>query len=78
MSEPVCRLGVTQAELDEVLGDRLSAFDRWMSGQTIALCTGERYDHEAKRYEPSGCGPHGPVVYRWDLERFLAGQPIID
>lgn len=23
-------------------------------------------------------GGHGPVVYRWDVERFLAGLPVID
>lgn len=31
-------------------------------------------------YEDTVCAgrPHGPVVYRSDLDRFLNGQPIID
>lgn len=49
-----------------------------MSGQTVSLCDGKSWNYEKMEYEPAGCGPHGPVVYSWDLTRFLDGLPIID
>lgn len=75
-----CPLGVTVSELHEILGPRSEAFFRWMSGQTMAICDGQFYDHESREYEPNGCAasPHGVVVYRHDLERFLRNLPIVD
>ena len=75
---PECKHGFTQGQLVDILGDRLVEFKMWMRGQTIASCDGRLYNHGKKEYEPSGCGPHGFVVYSWDLERFLDGRPIID
>jgi hypothetical protein len=68
-----CQLGVTQAELREILGDRYDPFLGWMHGQTMAICEGRQFNYETRQYEPSGCGPHGLVAYRWDLEKFLQG-----
>lgn len=75
---PECKLGYPSRQVEEIMGDRLSTFNRWMSGQTRAICDGRNYNHDIKAYEPSGCGPHGPVTYSWDVQRFLAGLPIID
>ena len=79
LSSPVCRLGYTNAELDEILGPRRQEFDHWMRGQTVALCEGRTYDHESAKYEES-CGgvAHGVVTYQHDLRRFLDGLPVID
>lgn len=74
-----CKLGYTRTELEERLGsDRLARFDVWMRGQTIAICDGLIYSHEARAYMASNCGPHGAVVYSHDLERFLLGQLVVD
>lgn len=50
-----------------------------MNGQTMMLCDGRRYNHDAREYEVA-CGgvAHGVVVYPWDVERFLAGLPVVD
>jgi len=71
---PSCSLGYTESDLDAVLGDRLPEFRRWFRGQTGVICEGRRYDHQAKEYRETGCGPHGFVVYAHDLERFLSGE----
>jgi hypothetical protein len=77
-----CPQGMTESDLREVLGTRAAQrpFWRWMTGQTMSLCTGRKYDHEAQEYKPSECfgRPHGAVVYRHDVERFLKGLPVID
>lgn len=75
---PACELGYPGDQLERILGDRLPAFGLWMSGQTGVICDGQRYSYERGESEPTGCGPHGPVVYATDLTRFLAGRPIID
>jgi hypothetical protein len=64
--------------LREILKDQFDSFGRWMDGQTVTLCEGRYWDHVFQKYVPDGCGPHGPVVYRWDLERFLHGLPVVD
>jgi hypothetical protein len=76
--KPECQLGYPESQLKEILGDRLEDFNLWMRGQTIAGCDGRRYDHDKKEYQPTGCGPHGYVIYSWDLERYLAGGFPID
>lgn len=73
-----CELGYTRSQVEEIVGLRLDAFDHWMRGQTAAICDGHRYDYEAREYQPTGCGPHGVVVYRHDLSNFLNGGPIRD
>lgn len=79
LPKPECEGGYTEQQIFDILGDRELAFRRWMRGQTMMLCDGRRWDPKGQEYVPSDCGTaHGPVVYRWDLERFLAGKPVID
>lgn len=75
---PACRLGYPRDQVEQLLAERVDAFDHWMRGRTIAICDGREYDHETKRYNATDCGPHGAVVYGWDLDRFLMGGPILD
>ena len=76
---PECVSGYTRAQIEEILGDRTAEFWAWMRGQTMTLCEGRKYDHGTKSYVVACNGiAHGPVVYRWDLERFIDGRPIID
>lgn len=71
LPEPECELGYTNAQLVDIMGTRMVEFNKWMSGQTVSLCDGQRYNHETKKYEPTGCGPHGSVVYSWDVKNFF-------
>ncbi len=76
---PDCESGYTKAQLDQILRNRRMEFTTWMGGQTQSLCEGRKYNHETKEYEEACNGvAHGPVVYPWDLKRFLDGLPIID
>lgn len=75
---PECRLGYTKKQLTDILGDRLEEFNRWMIGQTVSSCDGVSYNHSTEEYESTGCGPHGIVVYSWDLSRFLDGRAVVD
>lgn len=65
---PECELGYPAGQLAAILGSRKRAFDLWMRGQTAAICDGRSYNHGKREYQPTGCGPHGMVVYRWDVE----------
>lgn len=79
LPRPTCPYGYTAADLQTILGDRLDAFDHWMRGQTMMLCDGRAWNSTTARYEPTSCRtPHGPVVYPWDLEQFLAKLPPLD
>lgn len=79
LSEPECHGGFTLRQLNEILGQRRAAFERWMYGQTRMICEARLYDHATKSYKPSGCDhAHGVVTYVHDVERFLAGLPVID
>lgn len=78
LPEPDCQLGYTQPQLALIFDFGLGAFQRWMRGQTIALCEGRLYDHDAKEYRMSGCGPHGAVVYPHDVRQYLAGGEPLD
>ncbi|RTK93182.1 hypothetical protein EKI60_06275 [Candidatus Saccharibacteria bacterium] len=79
LPEPECKLGFTAVQVKTILGDDTTKFYHWIAGQTMALCEGTRYDYETKRYEEScGGAAHGPIVYPWDLNRYLSGLPIID
>lgn len=89
--EPKCSLGYTHDQIAALTGDREQEFWHWMRGQTVAVCGAEpqrRWVHDfdgAGKSELVEVGPplcdvaHGaPIVYRWDLERFLAGLSVID
>lgn len=79
LREHACRYGYTVDEVREIMGHRFDAFTYWMRGQTMMICDGTTYDYEAKVKVPSECGvAHGTVIYRWDVERFLVGLPVID
>jgi hypothetical protein len=78
LPRPACKYGYSQDQLVDILGDRMVEFKKWMRGQTISLCEGRQYNPETKEYESSGCGPHGSVIYSWDVQRFLDGSPIVD
>lgn len=78
LPKPECALGYTHSQIEEILGQRTEEFWLWMSGQTVALCNGTKYDYQNKAMLDTGCGPHGGAVYPWDLQRFLDGLPIID
>lgn len=70
--EPECESGYTPAQVEEIMGDRLEEFNKWMYGQTGSICEGRKYNHGTKEYE-TACGgiAHGMIVYSWDLKRFL-------
>lgn len=78
LPQPICKMGYTKAQLEQILGPRLTEFNRWMYGQTGAICDGREYDHAAKAYKPTNCGPHGMVVYAHDLRQFLSGGRALD
>lgn len=76
--EPDCDLGYSFDLLEETLGaERFADLMDWMQGQTMAICDGRRYDHDTQEYYET-LHAHGPVVYTWDVMRFLAGGPILD
>lgn len=82
LPKPECEGGYPYAQTTKILqehGRTRVEFDYWMRGQTIGVCEGRKYNHDTKEYEVS-CGgvAHGGIVYRWDMERFLARKPIID
>lgn len=81
LPEPKCERGYPWHQIEEEVLDAngLAELSRWMYGQTMMLCQGQVYNHEAREYDES-CGgvAHGSVVYRWDLERFIKGGQIID
>lgn len=73
--EPACQYGYTADQIERIMGTRLEAFWRWHQGQTGAICDGRVWIAMAQSYAPSGCGPHGPVVYPIDVSRFMEGRP---
>lgn len=78
LSEPECDMGYPVDQLErEMSTGAFVALQKWMYGQTMGLCTGQKYSHETKEYYETGhvCGP---VYYKWDVDRFLAGHPVID
>lgn len=78
MIKPRCRYGYTEEQVRTIMGDRMEAFNKWFYGQTGTICEGREYSHELEKYVPTGCGPHGYVVYPWDVERFLGGKVPLD
>lgn len=75
---PACRLGYTTDQVREIVGTRMHEFEDWFHGQTGAICEGREFNHETRLYEPSNCGPHGLIIYPWDVEQFLRGGHPLD
>lgn len=74
--DPECTSGYTRRQVEEILGDEFPAFTKWMYGQTMSLCEGKRYNHKIREYEVDCDGvAHGPIVYEWDLKRYLGIVP---
>lgn len=74
MIKPECRGGYTYRQVQEIVGDREDDFWHWMRGQTMMVCGGPD-DGGNKKCEVA----HGaPIVYSWDMERYLAGRPVLD
>lgn len=72
--QATCELGFTREDLDKIFGTGeldYKDFWFWMRGQTGSVCDGRLYNHETDEYEETGCGPHGRIVYAWDLHRYL-------
>lgn len=78
LPEPECCLGYTARQIEEIMGDQLEAFYRFMRGQTIAGCDGRRYDYSTGDYVDNSCGPHGWAYYTSDVKQFLRGGPPLD
>lgn len=82
-------MGYSYEQIGKIL-EAPNLFWKWMSGQTMAICAQDPQrqwiDDESApgglrlvEIGPSLCDePHGTVVYPWDLERYLAGLPVID
>ena len=78
LNAPECEHGYPVSQLERELdAETFEALQKWMHGQTMTLCNGQRYSHETKEYYETGhsCGP---VVYSWDVKRFLDGLAVID
>lgn len=79
MEKPICKLGYPDDQLKSMLGqEKYDQLMVWMNGQTMAVCESKRFDYATGKWINIECGPHGPVVYEWDLQTFLSGHPIID
>lgn len=79
MFESECPMGYPLDELRVHMGAvPFLHLSQWLTGQTMMLCDGQRYDHDLGSYV-KGCDvAHGPVVYAWDYKRWIEGGPIID
>lgn len=88
---PKCHLGYTPDQITALTGDREQEFWHWMRGQTMTVCNAEPQRKWVHNFDAAGRSElvevgrplcdvaHGaPIVYRWDLERFLANLPITD
>lgn len=76
---PICKFGYPHSQLEEIFSVlKLKAFFHWMRGQTFSSCDGRIFNAAENRMEASNCGPHGYVYYQSDVQRFVAGLPVID
>jgi hypothetical protein len=55
-----------------------STYDHDLKGYFSTACSNMLPGMPLKKEEIETLGGHGPVVYRWDLERFLLNLPVID
>lgn len=81
LKDSTCPSGYNHEDLVGILGEEgLLDFWTWMTGQTVSLCDGREYNHETREYRATACAdaPHGLVVYRSDLERYVRKLPVID
>jgi hypothetical protein len=81
LSAPECPYGYPISQLEgQLSSEEFQSLGQWLRGQTMMLCTGEKYDHENQQTIASECAenPHGAVVYKWDVDRYFAGLPVID
>lgn len=76
LPEPTCTWGYPEDQLRELLGESYERFAQWVHGQTGGVCDGVRWN--GYTYVPTGCGPHGVVVYPHDLRNFLEGGRVVD
>lgn len=54
LPEPSCPHGYTQADLENILGASLPAFDKWMRGQTMSICEAAQYHYDRAHGEFCG------------------------
>ena len=74
-----CKYGMTSSDLHDVFSpEEVAEFYDWMRGQTGAICDGTEWDYAIEDYIETDCGPHGMVVYRNDVMRFIEGLPVVD
>ncbi len=74
-----CKYGMTIDDLADVFNEgELAELYDWMRGQTGAICEGREWDYDLGDYIEVDCGPHGMVVYRNDVMRFIEGLPVVD
>lgn len=79
MEKPICQVGYPPEQLKRMLGeDKYTELTDWLFGQTLGVCDSKKFDYATGKWIHVGCGPHGSVVYEWDLQTFLQGRPIID
>ena len=48
-----CPQGYTEDDLSKIFGDKLPSFTQWMTGQTMGICDGRRFEH--KREHNDNC-----------------------
>ena len=76
---PECQLGYPLTQLKRALSDGdYQRLMQWLVGQTVGVCDGRRWNPDTETYEPTGCGPHGAVVYAHDLERWANNWAVMD
>lgn len=67
LPRPDCPCGFTRPQVEQIMGDRIEAFDQWMTGQTRMICSGK------------GCPEaHGVCTYGCDIRAFLDGRQPLD
>lgn len=71
LPKPECEMGYPLAQVKNILGNNIDTFNKWMVGQTGAICNGKLYDRDLDKNVSSGCGPHGMIIYTHDLKEFI-------
>jgi hypothetical protein len=79
LPEAECKFGYPMSQVPSVIGEeREEDFFKFIRGQTLASCSGKKYDSKKGRYVPTNCGPHGIVIYTVDVINFIKGLPVTD
>lgn len=72
-------MGYPRSQLEEIFdAQQLARLDSWLYGQTMGLCDGTEWDHDAQEHVQVCPEAHGSVIYRHDIVRFLRAGPITD